>query len=91
MSYFYQADRVSKYFIPDELDRNKDSVWDPVTQQVTSPMDQAMDELEEIANMDPDYIFELTEDLRHLVKPADGAVTAPVIDYDADSISTMQY
>jgi hypothetical protein len=88
LSFANPAERVSKYFTPDEVDRCKDCYWDPVTKQVTSPIDAAMNELADIALIDPEYIFDLPEDLQGATTEV--TVTPPAADFDADSISTMR-
>lgn len=88
LSFSYPPERVSKYFTPDEVEKCKDCYWDPVVEQVTSPIDAAMNELADIKIMDPEYIFDLPEDLQE--GTASVAVTAPAADFDAYSISTMR-
>ena len=90
LSHFYPAERVSKYFTPDEVERCKDCYWDVTTQQVTSPIDAAINELAEIELIDPEYIFELPADLQGIGSEDISPVIAPAIDFESDSISTMR-
>jgi hypothetical protein len=84
LSHFYPAERVSKYFTPDEVERCKDCYWGVRTQQVTSPIDAAINKLAEIELIDPEYIFELPPaDLQGIGSEDISLVVAPAIYFES--------
>jgi hypothetical protein len=81
---------VAKYFTPDEIERYKDSYWDVVTQPVTSPIDAAINDLDNIALIDPEYVLDLPAALQGTVPDATvSPVVATAIGFDSDYISTF--
>jgi hypothetical protein len=54
LSHFYPSERIAKYFTPDEIERCQDCYWDVATKQVTSPIDAAINALEDIALINPE-------------------------------------